>query len=63
MKTKTQNLLSGAGSLIDVFAASRYSNLLPKSTAEERIRGHWNNTGNYIRKAMTDFSDQYGERK
>ena len=40
MKTKTQNLLSGAGSLIDVFAASRYRELLPESTAEEIIRGH-----------------------
>ena len=63
MKAKKENLFSGAGSLIDVFAASRYSELIPESTAEERIRGHWNNTGNYIRKAMTDFSDQYGERK
>jgi hypothetical protein len=49
--------LTGIGSILDVSSSTQYRDFIPKQTAEERMRSHWEKTGNHIRNAMCEFEN------
>jgi hypothetical protein len=61
MTESLKNLLEGAGSVMNVFPASDYLRYVPTETAEERMRGHWERTGEHLKKAMNRFADEQQE--
>lgn len=63
MTESLKNLLSGAGSIVDVLPRADYRDYIPTETAEERMRGHWERTGEHIQKAMNRFSYEQQEEK
>jgi len=55
MTQAMKNFLTGVGSILDVTSGTQYDQFIPKQTAEERMRSHWENTGDHIKKAIGDF--------
>ncbi len=62
MSKQIKDLLIGIGSILDVGSSTQYHNFIPKQTAEERMRSHWEKTGNHIRKAMSDFDNDQKQK-
>ncbi|MDF1690155.1 MAG: hypothetical protein P1U35_11160 [Cycloclasticus sp.] len=58
MKSLTKNLITGVGSLLSIFPNTNYAQLVPKQTAAERMRSHWENTGSYISKSIEQFGNE-----
>lgn len=58
MTQSMKKFLAGMGSIMDVYPNTRYDQYIPKQSAEERMRSHWENTGNHIRKAIGDFEHE-----
>jgi hypothetical protein len=49
--------LRAMGSVIDLLPVGDYSEHMPNGNCSARIAGHWQSSGNYLRKAI----DQYDE--
>jgi hypothetical protein len=58
MKLKTKNILRGVGSLIDIMPRSNFRRYVPPRDAAERMRGHWQRAGDYLRRAVTQFQNE-----
>lgn len=66
MKDKTRNLLTGAGSILDIMPPRRrvdFSRLLPKETQTQRMANAWNQAGNSIRIAIREFEHEACQKK
>jgi len=55
--------LTGVGSILDVGSSTQYDNYVPKLSAEERMRSHWEKTGRHIRHAMSDFENEQKQKQ
>lgn len=58
MKKRFRTVLLGAGSVMSIFPATSYSAYVPKESAEQRMRDHWEAAGNHIKTATKEFDDQ-----
>lgn len=63
MKFFTKNIIAGVGSLLTIFPNTNYAQFVPKQTAEERMRSHWENTGNCIAKSIVRFNNEQPKQK
>ena len=63
MKLITKNLIAGIGSLLAIFPNTNYAQFVPKQTASERMRSHWENTGRHISVAMNQFNNEQTKQK
>lgn len=65
VKNRVRAMLDGVGSLFDFCPdPQRYLDLVPKGTAEERLRGHWERVEQYFWTAAREVeSEQEAEPK
>lgn len=63
MQSLTKNILAGVGSLLTIFPSTNYAQFIPKETATERMRSHWENTGGYISKSIERFDNEQPKQK
>lgn len=63
MKKHAKAFLVGVGSVISLYPATNYANLIPRSTPEERMRGHWEQVGRHLRSAMDEERMEQNEQK
>lgn len=56
--TKTlRTVLASIGSVLDIAPRADYGCFVPRETPEERMRGHWQRSGDSIRRAMQRCDD------
>lgn len=53
---------SGVGSILNISSSTQYQDFIPKQTAEERMRSHWEKTGNHIRGAISSFENEQKQK-
>jgi len=58
-----KNIIAGVGSVMNIFPESDYMRYVPTETAEERMRGHWERTGEYLKDAMSRFALENEQQK
>ena len=58
MTKNIKHILKGVGSVMDIAPSSDYSHFIPKETPSERMRGHWERTGNHLTRAVKRFADE-----
>lgn len=58
MTDNIKYILKGVGSVMDIAPSADYSHFIPKKTPSERMRGHWERTGNYLARAIERFADE-----
>lgn len=58
MTKKLKGMLASIGSVMDVAPKSGYGRFVPRQTPEERMRGHWQRSGDSIRRAMGQFENE-----
>jgi phosphopentomutase len=63
MTEALKNILTGMGSVVDVFPKSDYGKHIPTETAEDRMRGHWTRTGEHLERSMNRFAYEQQEQK
>jgi hypothetical protein len=59
----SKNILAGAGSALNLFPDSDYAKHVPRQSAQERMRGHFERTGEHLRTAMKRFDDEQKQTK
>jgi hypothetical protein len=52
MKKRAKAFLVSMGSVISLYPATNYANLVNRATPEERMRSHWEQVGRHLRVAM-----------
>lgn len=62
--TKTlKNILNGIGSIMDICPdANRYSHFVSKESANDRMMQAWERTGQQIKNAAKQFSDEQRQK-
>ncbi len=63
MNKRLKHILKGVGSVMDIFPATDYSRFVPKESASERMRGHWERTGQHIKGAIDRFAHEQEKKK
>ena len=63
MTNRIQHILKGVGSVMDITPSTDYSRFVPNETPAERMYGHWNRTGNHIKKAVKRFTNEQKDKK
>ena len=63
MTENIKHILKGIGSVMDIAPSSDYSHFIPKETPSERMRGHWERTGNHLARAIESFADEQEKKK
>lgn len=63
MTEHIKHILKGVGSVMDIAPFSDYSHFIPKETPSERMRGHWERTGSYLKCAIERFADEQEKKK
>lgn len=64
MTKKMKYILDGIGSIVDIYPdPNKYINLVPRRSADQRIRQAWESTGKQIKDAAGQFSDEQKQKK
>lgn len=63
MTKQLKHILKDVGSMMDIAPSTDYSRFVPKETAEERMRGHWERVGQHINIAINRFADEQEKQK
>jgi hypothetical protein len=63
MQKRMKTFLASVGSVVAVYPATSYSDFVPKASPSERMREHWEKTGDQLRSAITEYEGQNGQQK
>jgi hypothetical protein len=58
MKQRTKAFLVGVGSVVSLYPATNYAAFIPRESAQERMRGHWESVGGHLRASMKQEQDE-----
>lgn len=64
MNDRIKNFLDGIGSIVDICPdTSRYAHLVPRKSQDERMKQAWETTGQQIKDAAGQFSNEQTKKK
>ena len=63
MTKQLKNILKGVGSVMNISPRNDYRRFIPKESAGERMKGHWERTGHHIKRAIDRFAHEQKEQK
>lgn len=63
MIKQLKHILKGVGSVMDIAPCADYSRFIPKESANERMRKHWERTGQHIKHAIDRFAHEQEKTK
>lgn len=55
MRTKTQKIIRGIGSLIEIFPRPKFSRYITHKDSNDRMAEHWHHVGDSFRRVIIDF--------
>lgn len=59
-KLEVSRTARAAGSVMEVWPSSDYSDYVPKGSPQQRIGRSWENTGTYLKKAIRQYGQHPG---
>jgi hypothetical protein len=62
MNNRYKSLIAGFGSIIAIGPSNSYAEFIPNQDPKERMKSHWQDTGNHMRKALGKYHDEQKQK-
>lgn len=58
MKRRASGFITGVGSLLAIMPGTDYAQFIPKQSASERMRSHWEKAGQHLRTGIQQYEHE-----